>query len=372
MKSYPSRFKKNCTFLCKIALAALFLMALASCSDGGGQAGIDQAEVEAEINQLMDENEKLHTELDEANSKLEAAEAKVEELENELEAMQETQDAPSSPEPVKADITPPELTDSELLVGQWFLQDFHEDGQFSWTQTFVFNTNGTGTISRRYYVPKSEIEEIEELKSYGLTVDDLDSSDGISWSLSDNTVHIELDNGETGDFIFSPEQQLLQLKGGNDKYGKEAPSIMEQYVARSLYAEDSKAREAARMRRFLGTWYFDVMVWTFNEDGTCIIDIPELANQPATTLEYTYSVADDSNDPTYLCLMLDSDKGTSYFYPEFATDGSVSLKGIDGSEAMKLTRQFDMSNCPISTQIIQTGMDVFTGRIFYDMLGIEE
>jgi len=70
--------------------------------------------------------------------------------------------------------------------------------------------------------------------------------------------------------------------------------------------------------------------------------------------------------------MLDSDKGTSYFYPEFATDGSVSLKGIDGSEAMKLTRQFDMSNCPISTQIIQTGMDVFTGRIFYDMLGIEE
>lgn len=372
MKPHFSDFRANRGLLAKITLTALLLFALAGCSNGDSQAEAEQSKTAEEIQQLTDENERLHTELNETNDELKTAEARVKELEHELEAMREAQATPSPAEPVKTEITPPERTDRELLSGQWFLQDFHEEGQLSFVQTMVFNTNGTGTMSRRFYVPKDEVAQIEEDASWGVSLPDLDSSLGISWSLSGNTVHIELENGEIGDFVFSPEQQLLQLKDGKDTYGKDMPSVMEQYVERALYAENTKAKEAARIRRFLGMWYFDLLTWTFNEDGTCVIDIPALANQPAATLEYTYTVTDDPNDPTYLCLMLDWEDGTSYFYPEFAKDGSISLKGIYGSEVMKLTRQFDMNNCPISTEIVKTGLDVLSGRMFYDILGIKE
>lgn len=379
MKSSPSHFRRNLTFLCRITLTVLLLLVLTSCSGGGDQAGADQTAAEAEMNQLKGENEKLRTELEKANEELKTAEEKTQELADGLEelrealaAMQEAQAAPPEPEPVKAEITPPERTPGQLLAGQWYFQEFFEDGMYSWTQSLVLNADGTGTISRVFYFPESELEGVKEWKEDGITFENLDHSAGVSWSLRGDTVHMDLDNGESVDCTYSLEQQLLWLGDTPDEYGREQPSGMEGYIARALYADDVKAQEAARMRRFLGMWYFDLITWMFNEDGTCVIDVPELAHQPAATLEYTYTILDDRNDPSFLCLMLDSEKGTSYFYPEFAMDGSMSLKGIDGSEVMKLTRQFDMNNCPISTEIIKTGVDVISGRIFYDMLGIEE
>lgn len=303
MKSCSRRIRKSIGNLLKITLAALLLFAFVGCSNGASQM-----EVEAEIEKLTAENERLRAELDEANANLITAEERVDELEEELKAMNEAPTIHSPSVPATVDITPPEHTPRELLIGQWFYQGFHEEGEFSFTQTLVFNADGTGSMSRRYYIPKSEIEKLKSS-----TVADFDSSVKASWRLDGDTVHITLDNGETADFAYSSTKQLLEIKNGNDKYGKEMPSGMEQYVERALYAEDLKAKEAARMRRFLGMWYFDLTTWTFNEDGTCVVDIPELAGQPASTLEYTYRVSDDSNDGTYLCLMLDSEKGTSYF-----------------------------------------------------------
>ena len=62
-----------------------------------------------------------------------------------------------------------------------------------------------------------------------------------------------------------------------------------------------------------------------------------------------------------------ADGGTAFFLTKINGDGSITL-----GDDLKLTRQFDMNNCPISTEMIQTGLDVFTGRMFYDILGIEE
>jgi len=373
MKSCPSRFQNNLSFLSKGALVVLLLVALAGCSGGNIQTEADPPEDDpsasvTEIDELKAENEELQAELEKAMEELKEAESKVKGLEADLKDLQEAQAVPSpSPStPVKVDLTPPELTDSDLLLGEWFDQEFHEDGIWSWTQSLVFNAGGTGTIYRTYYIPKAEIENADDMLT------DTDMSSQFTWRLDGNTLHVDIDDveSESVDFTYSSEQQKFNV--GDMVYVREEPSGMEEYAARALYAEDVEARKTVKMRKFLGIWYFDLITWTFNEDGTCIIDIPELANQPAATLEYTYSISDDRNDPTYLCLMLDSEKGTSYFYPEFTTDGSISLKGADGSEVMKLTRQFDMNNCPISTQIIQNGIDAFTGRMFYDMLGIEE
>lgn len=188
--------------------------------------------------------------------------------------------------------------------------------------------------------------------------------------MNGNILRIPLENGEVGELTYSPEQQLLQVQGSNDRYGREMPSVMEQYVERALYSEDIEAMEAARRHRFLGLWYLDVLTWTFNDNGTGVIDIPKLGDQPATKREFSYTVQDDRNDETYLCLMLHwKDGSTTFFYPKFSADGSMSLKGYDGTEAMKLTRTFDIDNCPISEQIISAGIGVFSGSMFSDILG---
>lgn len=342
------RNKIGSIFIIGITVGLLFI--LTGCSSGNSS---QMASSQTEIDQLIDENEKLR-------EKLEALESTITSLDT-----TDSQEDFSEPDPVltNVDIVPPERTPSELLLGQWFYQRFYEDGLFSYTQVIVFNADGTGTMSRRYYIP---IHEIEATESFPSSLPDLDSSVKCSWNLNGDTVHIELENGEAADFTFLAEQKLLQMKNGNDSYGKEMPSGMDQYVERSLYAENIQVQEAARMRNFLGLWYLDVITWMFNEDGTGIIDIPELGDQPATTRQFTYSVTGDSS---YLCLILDWEDGnTSYFYPEFSTDGSISLKGVDGSEAAKLTKSFDIDNCPFSEAIISNQMSVLTGSIFYDIL----
>lgn len=55
-------------------------------------------------------------------------------------------------------------------------------------------------------------------------------------------------------------------------------------------------------------------------------------------------------------------------YPTFETDGSMTLEFIDDSEPIRLTRTFDISNCPISEEIISNGIGVLSGSIFSDLL----
>ena len=150
---------------------------------------------------------------------------------------------------------------------------------------------------------------------------------------------------------------------------RERPNIPEQYVEKSVIIGNIQAHEASLMRKFLGAWYFDVLVWTFNEDGTGLVDIPELGDQPATQKEFSYSL---SGDITNMLMELDwTDDTTAYFWPTLNTDGSITLKNANDTQPIKLTRTFDIDNCPISEQIISAGMGVFSGSIFSDILGGE-
>jgi len=359
MKSHLIQVKRSFTFLRRITLAALLLLVFTSCSATDGQPGIDQAAAEAEINQLKDENERLK--------------ARTEELEKELEAMQEAQDALASPEPVNAEITPRELTASESLIGSWFVQYFYEKDYLDcYILNIVFNSDGTGTQNQILYLPSE------------LTADDYGTSDPrgeitlpFTWSLNGDAVHTVLQTALGTAFVdykFLPEQQKLiatndngeSLEGQDVTLLREPIEIPDGYVAKSVIVGDIQAKEASLRRKVLGTWYFDITTWTFNEDGTGLLDIPEVANQPGEQRKYTYSATETAGDEW----MLDIDwegKGSAFFLAKTNKDGSITL-----GDDLKLTRQFDMDNCPISTQMIQTGLDVFTGRMFYDMLGIEE
>lgn len=368
MKSYPRHFRKRSAFLLKITLAVLLLIAFVGCSNGGDQLEVDQAGAEAEISQLKDENEKLRTDLDDAISDLKAAEDRVKELENEFEAMQEAQAAPSPVPSAKVDLAASERTLSESLVGAWFIPKFYEKSRVdNYTIGLVFNLDGTGTQHQTFYLP-SELNA----DNYATSDPTWEVSFSFTWSLNGDTVHTVFDSGAFIDYKFSFEQQQLLITnengekpGDNSTYVRDMPAIPEGFVAKSVVIGNIQAQEASLRRNFLGMWYFDITTWTFNEDGTGLLDIPEVANQPAEQREFTYSATEGGDD---LLLAIDwADGGTAFFSAKMNGDGSITL-----GDDLKLTRLFDMSNCPISTQMIQTGLDVFTGRMFYDMLGIEE
>lgn len=349
MKLYPVHSKRFFKLLQNGILVVLLLLALVSCSSG--QDGEQVSSALSELEQLKEENEKLRTELENAAATSEGEEApKV--LDNEDQ----------EPELSHVNFLPPEQEPKDSLPGEWFLQKFHEEGIFSWTQSMVLYENGSGTMNRTYYVPKDNVESLP----------DFDSSINLTWRLNGDIVCFLLDNGESADFTFSFEEQTLSIMGNStnpDIYARKRPARMEQYVERSLFAEDPEAKEALRRRRFLGSWYFDVLLWTFSEDGIGLLDIPKLGDQPAEKKNFSYTVHDDAGDPTFLNLIIDwGDGRTSYFYPTFNEDGSMILEGIGNVDPMKLTRTFDIDNCPVTESIISNQTGVFTGSIFSEIL----
>lgn len=373
MKLFPGRAAQK--LLLEITLLSLVLAILVGCSGGTNEADAAPSEGETELDQLKTENDQLRTELSQTAADLKETESKIKELEDALTAMQETQAAPeeSNEENVSDifDAAPPELSSSDLLLGEWFDQEFYEDGIWSYTQSLVFNAGGTGTICRTYYIPKTEIENSGD---YGLF--DADMFSQFTWNLDGDTLHVDIDNedSESVNFTYSSEQQEFYV--GDMVYVRERPSGMEEYVERSLYAKDYVDKEALLRRRFLGNWYYDVMVWTFNDDGTGTLDIPELGDQPAETRKFSYSVSnigiEESDEELNMNIDWDdADWGTWYCYPTFDSDGAMNLNLLSGSQ-MKLTRTFDENNCPVTMEIISRGMSVFSGSMFNDILGIDE
>ena len=349
-------------------LLVLLLLIFAGCSNDLTQA---------EVNQLKDENANLNEELNKAIENLEAAEQKIAELELTLGLLLPTQgDQNTDPQTVstKTSTIPSEYKPKDMLVGgEWYCQDFYEDGFFSWILSINFNADGTGTISRTYYIPKEEAEDET------LLLQNFDSSAKLVWTLDNNNLKINLENGESGNYIFDPEkQQFIQETTSSTKpiFARTRPAALENYVERALFSDELIIAQKENIKsKFYGDWYFDVLVWTLNDDGTGVLDIPKLGNQPATKREFSYSLTVDLNsedaydDGIYICMVIDwSDNTTAYFYPTFNKDGSITLHNADDTESIKLTKNFDITNCPLSQTIVQNGISVLSGSIFKDFL----
>lgn len=351
--------------LFKAMLVTSLSFALVGCSSGSNSQQVPPEQTE--IDQLKDENEELRERLEAAIDNLETAESKIEKLESEINAAKDKPEIESA----HVDIVPPQLALKELLIGEWFYQDFHEEEVNSWIQSLVFNADGTGKIVRTFYLPAN------------LNVDSYSTSDtsgevtlGFSWSINGNVVSTVYDGGGgSADYTFSSEQEQLHVKSEGGKevtsellYARKKPSVPNGYVERIALIKDIQAQESALKRRFLGNWYFDVLVWTFNDDGTGIIDIPEVGEQPATKRSFSYQVTGDLSDSDILMTIDWSDAETSYYHTTIDEYGSIYFRGAGNSDYIKLNRSFDVNNCPISAKGIASGMSVFTGSIFNDIL----
>lgn len=356
------RLNRHFNFTLAVMLSAVILFSLVGCSGEKEQIESAQPTNAAEMQQLEDENERLRAELETANKDLKELEQRLEELEAAASAI------PSATETPQIELVAPNRSPEELLIGEWFLPKFYEKSEVdNYTVSLVFNTDGSGNQLVTYYLP-----------AY-LNADNFSTSDPtgeasyqFTWSLSEDTVHTVFGGDTVVEYTFSSEQQQLLVisengvkPNGSPTYVRERPTIPEKYVEKNVIIKNIEAQEASRMRQFLGTWYFDLTTWTFNEDGTGIFDIPEVGGQPATKREFTYSVTGDTTE-TMLTINWSDTSDTVFFWPKINGGSSIML-----NDAVKLTRQFDPNNCPVSMQIIQNGIGVFSGSMFYDILGGE-
>ena len=370
------------TIFLKVALAVLLVLSLGGCSGGSGE--------------LEAENERLRAELETANESLKAVDSRLEELESKLDTPKdEPAERPiekpakspaekaekdsaeeSAAVSVQSEIVPPESNPRELVTGEWFFQDFHEEEMNNWIQSLVFNSDGSGRIIRTFYLPKDL-----NASNYSTPAPVNEATLGFSWSLSGDilTTVYEGDGGVV-EYAFWPEQQQLIIKSEMGKplkneriYVRSKPPIPEEYTESSVIHGNIQAQENALMRKFFGCWYFDLLIWTFNEDGSGVIDIPELAGQPASTRKFTYSVSLVEGDHADMMITMEwqDSETTSYFLVTENEDSSLVLKGIGGSDTIRLTRTFESSNCPITQAIIAQEVSVLTGSIVYDILPSE-
>lgn len=335
----------------KTSWLAIMLILLAGCSNEG---------LQTELEQLKEENAQLNEQLSSIEEDLATAYAKLETLEEESRVE-------DKPEPAQSTIVPTQIDSFQSLMGEWFYTEFRENWIDSWTQSLVFYEDGTGSIIRTFYLPK-DIEDYSTSDSSGTVTMDF------SWSLSGDTLHTAFDEGEHFiDYTFlSEEQQLLvineggEVRDGTSRYVRKKPSIPDDFVEKSVFLGDIQNQTEAQRRLLLGTWYFDVLTWTFRSDGSGVIDIPKLGEQPATQQEFSYSVT--INGPTIMVTFDWADGRISYFFPTFHPDGSMTLETSGGAEPITMTRTFDPSNCPISEEIIANGIGVWTGSIFSEIL----
>ena len=378
---------------------ALLLLVMVGCSGGsndqqGAVSGDSSVIIEMQENyeKLIAENEKLHAELEIVLTKLEIAELKIENLtkemneipqklqaaeqqianfEKQLAATKGSANETAQEKPLPSDKTssqtenPSAPTDpSQLLLGTWYLSYVEEYGQFSWTQHMVSNKDGTGTLYKTYYVSEAELPSTKDAYEHGIGLDNFDEADEFKWVLVGDVIKITVPSiGMTYDYPYSATEQTVL--GGGGLYTRETPAELASYVPRSEFYIDREAKEAQRMSKLLGLWYFDVLTWEFNKDKTGIINIPEIGDQPATTREFTFELPYyGDNDPNPI-LIIDWGNGDTGIYSiKFEADGSMILKAPSDPDPLKFTRSFDASNCPISTAIIESGMSVISGSMF--------
>lgn len=104
-----------------IIIAMLLLFSLIGCSGGRDQIESDQPTDGMKTDQLEDENNRLREELERANKNIRDLERRLGELEDAINAV------PTEDVPDQIDLVPPEVAPNNLLIGEWFYQDFHEE-----------------------------------------------------------------------------------------------------------------------------------------------------------------------------------------------------------------------------------------------------
>ena len=267
-------------------------------------------------------------------------------------------------------IEPIQLSYREMILGEWF-----SDEEFRGVNihSHIFFHDGTGVQVSTWYVHES---------SSGLSSSDPNST-GVTempftWSIDGTAVStfnpptIFSPNGTRRDWEIIESGQETWLHFYNDEgtfaaaLSRAMPALPEGYVPAASLLADSRAFEEALRRRFLGSWFFDVTTWTFNEDRTGVVDIPKVGDGTAEQWEFTYRVSEHMFGLDANIWFTFSDGLSIFTGAEFGnrSGGSIYFDTLE----MTLTRNFDLTNTPITSQMVSDAMSVITGQFVEDLL----
>jgi ubiquitin len=243
---------------------------------------------------------------------------------------------------------------NDSIIGEWFVQA--EFGSIFRGAILSFAFLGNGNMEQRviHYV------DADSQLGIGEVWDGIDVTGGATWSLNGNIVRITFDTGSVENFVF--ENNMMRRDDGV-VLTRERPTIPEGLISWNQIYLSAQAFDSMIMRRLLGTWYFDVTTWTFNEDGTGIIDIPAVGG-PASQIPFKIlGISETSTDmDAFIWFDMEGIPEEIHLFAEFGnrSGGSVTLHGVLGVEPFILTRTFDISNMPSTGQLMRDALSVFS------------
>jgi len=382
--------KKVKNILCISFLSISMFILLVSCSSDNIDS--DNERLQTELESMQAELDNLQSALAEMNSESNAPQSATDSLQTEdiqLEAATTQRETGSmrseatqtetgsmrseatqiDPTVTKVKLTGPTL--EEELLGEWFFEsDFTH-----WLVSFTFSADGSASEIHTEYRPPGTQAFFSDNHPGSF-----DEVIPFSWRLDGNIFCFETTNGDVH-FVFvndRGERKLRQvMPDGSDPPDGSVGAVLTRinpvpdgYVTLASIHAQQQSVEAFITRRFLGRWHWDLVTWTFNDDGTAVIDVPALYGNPPTQIEFTYRVAESTvGKDAFLSIILDD--GTIQLYHatfDRGNGGSVTLYDHD-NESIMLTRNFDMLNMPITEVMMRNVYNgVFGGGLISQLL----
>jgi len=265
-----------------------------------------------------------------------------------------------------------DLSQEESLVGAWFFQ-YPDDEIPSFMlrdMSYVFYADGTGSSITTEIVCLSSVDTLSMDPN---TI--LDHTEPFSWSLNGNIVttvfeapyrvgrNYRFDESEQQLHALRPDGSVDEWLGVRETYTRERV-MPEGFAELHVMLPQVERTALARKNRFIGTWYWDVTTWTFNQDGTGVIDVPAHGGHPADQREFTFFVIDPldrEESDAVISLEFEHYDGVYVYHATFGpqSGGSVTLRGRPDRDPLLLTRWFDLNNTPVTSYILEQGLALF-------------
>ncbi|MCL1994854.1 MAG: hypothetical protein FWG63_01450 [Defluviitaleaceae bacterium] len=254
----------------------------------------------------------------------------------------------------------------EILLGEWFNQEF-----MGFIESMVFNPNGQRySISTHFALSRPADVHLQPI--------DLDVFPPVQrttgvWEVIDGIPRLVF-SASYAEIILSDTNEEFQIFWSPDNietFRRTPPDVPIEaegvWVPLEIFANRTNIGIEARMRPFLGRWYFDLASWHFNGDGTGFVYVPRLGINPQTYMHFTFEVWPPSRDYDAF-LIIRYGEGWPAYGPSssmlrvnFGTrsGGSMTLSGRgDHGESVLLTRMFDINNTPFVDHQLETFMGI--------------
>ena len=253
-----------------------------------------------------------------------------------------------------------QLSNQEIITGEWF----YDFPFYNSVVSYMFYANGSGAIFYTDYTHNSTRPGGRYPEGYT----GVHNETSFTWSFDGTTVRITEPDDNTFELtLMESSERANELHWSAPRDGwslltRVKTDIPDDYIMVSSLIGESRAIQDALIRKFIGTWYFDVTTWTFNQDGTGVIDIPEIFGNPEEQMHFTYTVMEHMYGKDANIAFTFPDGTTLFSGAEFGnrSGGSVILDGF--AEDLLFTREFDMNNAPYTTQAMKDGYSIVTGQ----------